>query len=232
MVAGAPGGGKSAFMSFYAIHLDWTGYGDKVPGIYFSCDSDVGTFGKCAVASALGIHVNKAEQLLDQKDPEAMDRLQEATEHMWVSFQPAPTPRDIREEVDAFAYTYGDWPAWIVVDNLMDVDSSGGGEDERRSQDAVIDFLKQIARETQSAVFINLHVTGEYEVGNVPIPMGGLMNKVSKRARLILTLHEVDDNILGVSVVKNSGGPAKKDGTWMAHIPWIKEMAWMGTRTE
>lgn len=221
MVAGAPGGGKSALMSFYALH-------QKLPGLYFSADSDMGTFGKSALASVMGIHVNAAEKLLDAGDQTAWQHLHDAASHLWVSFQAAPSPRDIREEVDAFAYSYGDWPAYIVVDNLMDVDASGGGEDERRSQDAVIDFLKQLARETHAAVFINLHVTGDYEVGDIPIPMGGLMNKVSKRARLILTLHSAGDTLLGVSVVKNSGGPAKKDGTMMAHIPWMPEIAWMG----
>ncbi len=129
MVAGAPGGGKSAFMSFYALHLDYTGYGDKVPGLYFSADSDMMTFGKAALASIMGIHVNKAEALLDANDPTAWAKLEDAASHLWVSFQAAPSPRDIREEVDAFAYAYGDYPAFIVVDNLMDVDASGGGED-------------------------------------------------------------------------------------------------------
>lgn len=231
MVAGAPGGGKTALISHWARHVDWTGQGDGVAGIYFSADSDKMTFGKAAVANALNIHVNEAEKMLEAKDPKAFSALSKATDHMWITFQAAPSPRDIREEVDAFAYAYGDWPAWIVVDNLMDVDASGGGDDERSSQDAVIDFLKQLGRETQAAIVINLHVVGKYENGNEPIPLNGLMNKVSKRARLVLTLYQDEGmpNVLFVSVVKNSGGPKNTNGSFAAMVPWMPEMAWMGT---
>lgn len=195
-----------------------------------SADCDRMTFGKGAVASVMNIHSNKAEQLLTSGDAEAWEKLEELTDHLWISFQEGPSPRDIREEVDAYAYTNGEWPTYLVVDNLMDVDASGGGEDERRSQDAVIDFLKRLARETGMAVVVLLHVVGQYEDGTEPIPLSGLMNKVGKRARLVLTLYREDDNLLGVCVVKNTDGPARADASYKTFIPWIPEMHFFGTK--
>lgn len=230
MVAGAPGGGKSALTSFWALHLDYTGFGDRVPGMYFSADCDKMTFGKGAVASVLGIHSNEAEKLLTSGDEKAWAALEELTDHLWVSFQEGPNCGDIRDEVDAFAYAHGDWPAFIVVDNLMDIDAQGVGEDERRGQDAVIDFLKRLARETGSAIIILLHVTGEYESGDTAIPLKGLMNKVGKRARLVLTLFRdfANPNLLNVCIVKNTDGPAAADASYYTQIPWIPEKHWFG----
>ena len=232
MIAGGPGAGKSALTSYWALHLDYTGQGDRVPGMYFSMDCDKMTFGKAAVASVLGIHTNKAEQLLAAGDPEAWGKLEELTDHLWMSFQEGASPRDIREEVDAFAYAYGDWPAFIVIDNLMDVDASGAMDDERRSQDAVIDFLKRLAKETGSAVIVLLHVVGEYENGDKPIPLNGLMNKVGKRARLVITLYRHDDNVLGACIVKNTNGPANASCNYYTLIPWLPELHFFGTSTQ
>lgn len=228
MIAGAPGGGKSAMASFWALHLPEIN-GSKPRGIYLSADCDKLTFGKSAVASALNIHVNEAEKKLNENDPAAWAKLDEMSDHMWMSFQEGPSPRDIREEVDAFAYATGGWPEFLVVDNLMDVDAHGGGDDERTSQDAVIDFLKRLAKQTGMAVIILLHVVGAYEDGATPIPLSGLMNKVGKRARLTLTLCQEQDNVLSVYIVKNSNGPANASCNFGTYIPWLPELHYMGT---
>lgn len=229
LIAGAPGGGKSALTSFLSFMMDRTGFGDRVPTLYFSADNDKLTFGCAAVAAAMNIHTNEAEKRLEAGDPELYAVLDDVTSHLWVSFDAAPSPEDIREELDAFATVYGDWPQFVVVDNLMDVDASGGGIDERTSQDAVLDFLKRIARETSSAVVVLCHVTGAHTNGVDPIPRDGLMNKIDKRPQLVLTLFQPQINMLGVSVVKNRRGRAKTDGSLYAEIPWMPEMAWFGT---
>jgi replicative DNA helicase len=229
MVAAAPGGGKSSWTSFWALNVARACAEGEVKGLYFSADCDKMTFGKSAVASVLNIHSNKAEKLLNDGDQQAWEKLEQLTDHMWISFQEGPSPVDIRQEVDAFAYVNGQWPDFIVVDNLMDVDASGGPDDERRSQDAVIDFLKRLGRETGAAIIVLLHVVGEYEDGVTPIPLKGLMNKVGKRARLVLTLYRADDNLVGCCVVKNTNGPARADASMEVMLPWIPEMAWWGT---
>lgn len=217
LVAAAPGGGKSALATTLALYAG-------APTIYFSADSDKMTFGSRIMASALQIFLSEAEELLLNKDETALRKLDEFTNHIWVNFDPSPTPKDIDEEIDCFAYIYGDYPHLVVVDNLMDV--SLYGTDERMGHDAIVDFCRQLARRTGAAVLILCHVTGAYTDGTEVIPRSGLMNKIDKRPRLILTLHRYETNGLGVSVVKNSNGPAEADGSLMVVIPWLPEKSW------
>lgn len=222
LLAAAPGGGKSAFAAFLALKL-------KLPTLYFSADNDILTFSTGAIANALNITTNKAERLLKEGNEEVLEKLQQETSHLWVSFQAGPSPEDIRQELDAFATVYGDWPAIIVIDNLMDVDPMGVGGEEWRSQDAILDFLKRLARMTGAAVFVLAHVTGEYTDGTQPIPRSGLMNKIDKRPQVVLTFHYPESDLLGVSVVKNRRGRAKADGSMIVDIPWMPEMFCFGT---
>lgn len=226
LVAAAPGGGKSALASTVALFSDYTGSGDRVPTLYFSADSDKMTFGARVGAAALNIHLSTAEELLLEKDEQFLERLDDLTDHMWVNFDSSPTPRDIDEEIDCFAHIYGEYPHLVVVDNLMDV--SLYGMDERSGHDAVVDYCRQLARRTSAAVMVLCHVTGSYTDGMEVIPRSGLMNKIDKRPRLILTMHKPDVNILSVSVVKNSNGPAAADGSMMVDIPWLPEKCFLG----
>lgn len=225
LIAGAAGGGKSSLLTFLTLKL-------KLPTLYFSPDNDAWTWGKNALALTTDEHVNQAESWLNKNPDSAYTQLDETTDHLWVSFQAAPSPRDVREELDAFAAVWGDWPEVLVIDNLMNLDASDGGPDERTSQSAVLEFLKVIARETGAAIFVLSHVTGQYADGTTPIPRSGLINKVDKLPQVILTLYRADTNLLGVSVVKNRGGRAMADGSLVAEIPWLAEKSWMHTGVE
>lgn len=221
LVGAAPGCGKSAIATTIALF-------SKAPTLYFSADSDKATFGSRIMSAALDIHTSEAEELLLRKDEDAFEELDELTNHIWVNFDPSPTPKDIDEEIDCFTYIYGEYPHLVVVDNLMDVALYGG--DERMGHDAVVDFCRQLARRTGAAVLILCHVTGVYTDGTEVIPRSGLMNKIDKRPRLILTMHRYDQNALGVSVVKNSNGPWESDGSLMTIIPWIPEKSFFARK--
>lgn len=225
LVAGAPGGGKSALLSYLALHNHYYD-GTPVPTLYFSADNDKMTFGCAAISSTLGIHTNVAEEKIERGDDDVIDVLDKSTDHLWVSFEAAPSPNDIRMEIDAFATVYGEYPHMIVVDNLVDVQADMVGEGHSRD-DAILDFLKRKARETGSAMVVLAHVTGWHTDGTEPIPRSGLMNKIDKRPQLVLTLFEPSgtDHVLGVSVVKNRRGDARTDGTMYADIFWSPEMA-------
>lgn len=226
LIAAAPGGGKSAIATFLALMMRWSD-GSNVPTLYFSADSDRMTFGMRAMAGTLNIVMDDAEEILLARDPDGMIALDEATRHMWVDFDASPSPRDLDDETEAFAYVYGSYPQLIVVDNLMDVNT--GGMQERDAHDAVLDYCKRLARRTSAAVLVLCHVTGEYTDGKKVIPRSGLINKIDKRPRLILTLHQADTNLLGVSVVKNSNGRADSSGVGvLTYIPVMWEKSWFG----
>lgn len=231
LLGAAPGGGKSAVATFLALKMQYPD-GSRVPTIYFSADSDKGTFGSRAMASALNVHVRDAEEKIRTHDEETLKQLDRLTGHLWIDFNATPTPKDIDDEVEAFGHVYGEYPHFIVVDNLMDVASGGDGD--LYGHDAVLDFTKQLARRSGAAVLVLCHVTGSYTDGTIPIPRSGLMNKIDKRPRLIFTLYQEDTNVLGVCVVKNSNGIA--DATagdqrpeCVVFVPWLPEKGWFGT---
>lgn len=233
LIAAASGVGKSSLITYMALNMrDENG---KVPTLYFSADSDITTFAirtAAMVSTSLRTHV--AEELLLSGDRELLAKVEIETSHIWVCFDSSPSCKDIQDEVDAYAMVTGEYPSLIVVDNLMDVQT---GMEDRQGQDAVLDYLKQLASRTQSAVVVLCHVVAkgrswdaegrqievDYTSGKVPIPLSGLMNKVDKRPRLILTLYEMDENVLGVCIVKNNNGPRDANGRLFVRIPWLKE---------
>lgn len=234
LIGAAPGGGKSAVATFLALMMRYSD-GQRVPSVYFSADSDRGTFGSRAMSSALKIHVREAEEKIAAQDEGTLKRLDKLTNHIWIDFNPSPSTRDIDEEVQAFAHVYGDYPHLVVIDNLMDVNNGGDGD--LFGHDAVLDFAKQLARRTGAAVVVLCHVTGIYTDGTIPIPRSGLMNKIDKRPRLILTLYQEDTNLLGICVVKNSNGVAdstagERRPECVVLVPWVPEKGFFGTESD
>lgn len=234
LIGAAPNGGKSSLATYLAMKMEDPYDHDKIPSLYFSADSDITTFGMRAGAIALeNSSVREVEKLVLEKDDTTLGVLERETDHMWVCFDSSPSCRDISDEIDMYALINGDYPQLVVVDNLMDV--TRGNVDERDGHDSILDFLRQLARRTAAAVLVLCHVTGKdgdgnfFTDGDVPIPRSGLMNKIDKRPRLILTLFNVSENVLGICVVKNNNGAAAASGSLQVHIPWMKEKMWFGS---
>jgi hypothetical protein len=221
MICGIPGGGKSLFT------LDWViALGDHdLKGMYFSNDTDRMTLGKRAVADLLDIEIDAAEKLLDEKDENAWEILDAAMSHIWFSFDADTSLSDIEQELNCYALVNGCWPDFVVIDVLMNVagDQSDSGDHTQFAE--AMHWFHGTARNTQAAFFVLHHTTGEAErYPDNPIAMGQVLGKVSKLARLILTLYRPMDGYLGVSVVKNTSGKADASG-WnvQAKIPYAPE---------
>lgn len=235
LIAGASGVGKSSFITWMAMNMLDREL-ERVPTVYFSADSDVTTFGiRAGTMATSSLSTRQVEELILRKDPNILDEIEEATKHIWICFDSNPDGFDISNEIDAYAMVTGEYPSLIVVDNLMDVQT--GGFEERQGQDAVLAFLKQLSTRTQAAVVVLCHVVAsgrgtdsqgnsvilDYASGKVPIPLSGLMNKIDKRPRLILTLFEPDDCGLGVCIVKNNNGRRDAEGLLWHRIPRVQE---------
>lgn len=224
LIAGAPGGGKSAFATFEAVKAAY--WDDEffqevpVPTLYISADSDKKTLGNRITASVTKHTVDESEKLLMAGDKETWDMLSANTSHIWFAWDRGPSLDDIAAEVEAFAHVWGEWPHKIVIDNLKNiwVDESGEGGEHIR-YDRVLDYLHELAGITGAHIMVLHHVTGYFEIGNVPIPLSGILGKVTKPFRLILTLHRAWDGMLGISIVKNSSGPMDPSGNLILHIP-------------
>lgn len=219
LVAGAPGGGKTALV------LNWV-LKSGLPTAYVSADSDASTLAERVSANLLGKTVDEMQLHFSKRDAvyeQALQAIhQKANRVMW-DFGKAPDIASIEGSVKQFNYLYQEDPAIIVADNLKNIwaDSESDGQDHVR-YDRVIDGLRQIGGATGAAVFVLHHVVGEYENGDKPIPLGGLLGKVSKDFSLVLTIHR-GGMYQNVSVTKNRTGKSDPTGNLIAPIPFAPE---------
>lgn len=216
LIAAAPGVGKSAISTHWAVK-------SGVPTLYFSPDSDSSVILPRVVASEVNQPIDDVEQGLNANDAELMEILDGATDHIWFDFRTSPGARDLNDEIDCYAYVIGEYPQLIVYDCLKD--THGDGTDRERYND-LISFLNDVARSTDSHVQILHHVTGQYESGDIPVPLSGIMEKVSKTPRLVLTVYRKSPGILGICIVKNNKGPSDGSAGLQVDIGWMPERAW------
>lgn len=217
---GASGSGKSAIATHISVHAR-----PRIPTLYCSADTDKITLGIRAAAGLTNNHIDDVERLLRDDDAETWDAVRRGTDHIWFYWDAQPTFKDLEEEVFAYAYVTGAWPHLIVVDNLINVDSEG--EASHVQKDAVMHYLQTMANYTNAHVMVLHHVIGQYEDGNTPIPKSGLLDKVAKRPRLVVTLYRAAPDLLGVCIVKNSSGPAQADASFGFNIAWFPDKCYL-----
>lgn len=221
LIAAASNGGKSAVASHMAVFGRYDN-GDGIPTCYFSADTDRITLGSRVAAGVLSKPVTEVEKLLRSGDIEAWGQLAEATSHVWWDWSSVLTSKHIQEELDAYAYANGDWPQLIIVDNLINIIAEPGWQ----GIDEVMFWLQGVANTTNAHVLVLHHVTGGYVDGMTPIPKSGLLDKVDKRPRLVVTLYHSGNDLLGMCVVKNSSGPNKADGSYKCDVAWMPARSW------
>ncbi len=220
MWAGGPGTGKSAIATFIAIN---SGYGEYneigIPSLYFSADTDKRTLGNRVTASVTHLTVDESEELLLKKHYGTMKMLDDATSHIWFNWNNGPNVDDIGNEVEAFAHVYGEYPHLIVIDNLKNiwVESTGEGGEHIR-YDRVLDYLHELAGQTNAHIMVLHHVSGFYENGDEPIPLSGILGKVTKPFRLIVTLYRPNEKQIGLSIVKNTTGRMSQKGDLVCYL--------------
>lgn len=220
LIVGGPGAGKSAFALEWAMRA-------QVPTLYFSADSDRLTLGTRIGASITRQLTDDVEAGLTGPDRAQWHKLiDEKTSHMWFDWTPSPSLDDLGDELYAYATVTGQWPGLIVIDNLKNIYGEDGADHERYN--ATISHLNEFAREYGSAVICLHHATGAYEDGYTPIPLSGLLGKTGKDATLVLTLHRADENLMGVSVVKNRVGKADPGASNSVLIPFYPERQYFG----
>lgn len=210
LIAAAPGIGKSALILYWAMVGENRKKVDRV--LYLSADSDPAVQYKRAAQVASG-YSNEfiSEQL--RSAPEWVDQVvTQGTAHMRFDFDSYPDADHILNQVNAYLEIYGVYPDLIIMDNAKNVrlgdDSRTGEFDEL---EGTMEFLQQVARETNSAVVTLHHVTGTYEDGDRAVPLSGIRGKVTKTPETILTLFRGYGQTFVVPV-KNRDGKADSAG--------------------
>lgn len=183
MIAGQPGAGKSLLALWLAVA--WAESGLR--GIYFSADSaELGQASRALAMTMMNLSVTEAEQMLKTHDEWAVENIGRINNLMW-SFEDDLSYDNINDEVQAFNELWGDDPAFIIVDNLTDVE--GQSEDEWSSQRRALKALVQLARVTDAATLVLHHTTEDERVKEDPCPpRRAIQGKCSQKPALILTV--------------------------------------------
>lgn len=210
MIAGPPGAGKSTLALSLAVRAG-------VPTLYISADTHAHTMSLRLLAMLTKRPQQEVEPLMESNREWAAQMLQPADHIMW-EFDSAPTLKDIEEAILAVRERLGEDVKLIVLDNAVDVTMEGA--DEWGGLRTLMRELKWWARETGAAVVV-CHHTSEGVQGNPCPPRHALHGKVAQTPSLILTVTS-QQNMMGVSAVKNRYGPASADGgsaVWLNYDP-------------
>jgi replicative DNA helicase len=197
MIAAAPNVGKSALALHLAISL-------REPTLYVSADTDPYTTILRSLAMITGHSMRAIEAAMQGGGAAYYEEALKELDYLRFVFDPAPSLEDIDLEVSAFNEIYGEPPALIVVDNLINVQCDDA--DEFRGLRLVSAAMHQLARSTGACVITLHHVTGEFEDGTEPPPRRALHGKISKYPEVIITLGK-QGTWLGMACVKNRNGP-------------------------
>jgi hypothetical protein len=204
MIAGAPSAGKSLLALIAAMRCG-------VPTLYISADSDEFTQITRAASSASGDTLSEVEEALEAGAEVVYREAIGQAEHIHFTFDPSPSLEDIALDVEAFIEAWGEAPALIVVDNLMNVQAEFG--DEWSGMREIAKALHHYARTYGSAVWLLHHTSesSEYKVHECP-PRRAIQGKVSQLPEVILTVAQDGQGHLLTAAVKNRNGPADPTG--------------------
>jgi RecA-family ATPase len=219
MIAGPPNGGKTLFALHIAVSLQKQAQagGRRIPTLYVSADTDPVTMLMRAYAMVSGHDLTSIEQARDAGLGEDYEHYVASMTDFQFLFESDPSLADLDVDLRAFREIYGELPALLIVDNLMNVQAES--DSEWAGMRAIMQALHHVARVTGAAVIV-LHHTSEdsqYPVDRPP-PRRAIQGKVAQLAELILTL-TVNGNMLGMAVVKNRNG--RSDPT-ADHPIWLR----------
>lgn len=219
LIAAGPGTAKSALTLALTIQ-------SGVPSMIFSADSDAFTQMTRAISIITDIPLAETtEMVLHNAIPGEINRQMSAVP-LRIDYETSPGPDDIEEILEAYWELFGEYPTIVVVDNITNVSGVGGDDDDYSTGlEGLMDYLHGMARATAACVIGLHHVTGPYNDGDKPIPLGGVKGQIARVPEMVLTLHKrpLDDetSILCVSGVKVRGGKSDATGMTWAELEFV-----------
>lgn len=153
MIAGRDGSQKSGFALWLTTQWD-------LPTMYLSADMSGFQASTRLACMKMGYKVGQVEAILQGPDDEARQEILRALARIKTtfSFDSPITARQVEAELGAYVELWDAWPKVIVIDNLMDVE---GGEADYASQQAIMQDLDSLKRDTGSTIMVLHHATGK-----------------------------------------------------------------------
>lgn len=202
MVYGQPGSQKTGFVLW--LIDQW-----NLPTLYFSADSSDATM----VPRLAGLRTNTTsdEVLVALHDGGGQAAfIEDDLTGSKISFvyEDAPAFEDIEAELDAWVELYDEWPAILVVDNLIDVDSGDGGEDWQGWRLSLL-WLKGLVRKTGITVIVTHHASESNTDPDWPSPRKAIQGKISQTPEVILSVALTPAGEFRVAPVKTRDGTSE-----------------------
>lgn len=204
LLAGPPGGGKSTWALQYAVQA-------KVPSLYVSCDMG-GHMTAVKLYSIITGQTNKDVELA-LRDPLQRDGIRhgiaQATRHLFISHASRPTPEAIAGHEMAFEEIWGEPPALLVLDNAMNVATTG--DDEISGLRELSQVMHWLAQEKEIATLVLHHVnlSGGRDVLTKPAPLNAIKGQISELPAVIGTVAaDAQEGKFRLASVKNRHGEA------------------------
>lgn len=202
--AGPPGGGKSALALEYAVQA-------AVPTLYVSCDMG----GHMTAVKLYSILTGKPNKQVEQdlRDPAQRDRIRDGiaqgTQHLFISHASRPTPEALAGYEMAFEEIWGAPPSLLVLDNAMNVATSGADEiSGLRELSQVMHWLAQ-EKEVAALMLHHINLSGGRDVLTQPAPLNSVKGQISELPALIGTVcARPQEGKLLYASVKNRHGEA------------------------
>jgi hypothetical protein len=175
MIAGPPGGGKSTMALQYAVQ-------SKAPGLYVSCD-----MGEHMSSKKIGsILTGQPEVEVEKMSKEDLrGHIRAGAPHLWLAHEQRPSPEDLAELVHAYIEVQGTPPHQMVVDNVVNVASSGTESWNKLA--ATSEVLHWLAGRYEIGVLALAHV--KLGAGSRPYPasMDQIKGQISDLPAVIIT---------------------------------------------
>lgn len=205
LIGGLPGSGKSTLALKIALE-------SKHPTMYFCADTSEWTMRVRLAAMITGLNQLNAENNLLDADW-SYDTLSKASHITW-SFDTSPDIDALRNELKAYEAVHARYPALVVVDNLMDINSEIAGQNEWAGMRKTMSELKDLARKTNAAILVLHHISEGVMFTHTP-PRSAIQGKVNQLPAVILTInYEPMVNELKIGAVKNRFGKADVQGNF------------------
>lgn len=204
VTAAAPGVGKSVFALRHALGMA------GVPTLYICMDTPrhitVVRAGQMLTSNFKAV----VEAQLEEDQSEIWEQLREA-DHIGAFFRSGVFVDEITLMIGAFAEIRGEFPHYVIVDNLLNI--AYEGDSEVQAQRKIMAELDTIAKEANICIHVLTHVSGQHKDGTTPISQDAVMNKISEFQHTTLTLtRTAEENKLLVACVKNRTGPSEPSG--------------------